>query len=541
MRDFDEKSGRTGGTALLQKACDLIDYVGSSEKALTATELLQATNLPRATFYRIVKALTERGLLRYGLANQSIELGFHFVELAQNLWSSSGLASVAAGEIRRLRDMTGETTYVAVLQDASARILGRFEGGHTLRSSAAVGLDRPLHCTSQGKAMLSYMSEKKVRSLLGDTLEPRTVKTLTTFQHLLADLEVSRARGFAIDDEEIVPLRRCVGAAILDDEGQPIAAISVAGPSFRMTPRRTELLGPEVKSAADKISYEINRARLPTISLPDTRPESSPRGFFGACALWDWRTSELVWIDRMAPAVHWETSNGAVTRPLQELGRKVDAAVLCAEGLALFAANELIILNKERIIRREPIANDKEITAARVHPNGTPWLASWDAHVQETRVGPLGKQNEGFSLGGVVTDFAFSSAEKCIYAAIPERQSIMRLGLSDGRKQVFCRVPEGAGRPTALAIGEQGLLWVALQEGWSVVKLDAEGEFDKILPLPVPAPTSVAFGGLSVSRIFITSDRTGLSSDALSNAPLSGMLISINNDEEGTREKIANI
>jgi DNA-binding IclR family transcriptional regulator len=91
--------------------------------------------------------------------------GFGF-EMAQGVWSVPDLPVAATPELRYLRDVTGETVYVAVLEGRQATTLGRFEGAHEVRSAASIGQRKPLYCTSQGKAMLGFLPDEERTALL---------------------------------------------------------------------------------------------------------------------------------------------------------------------------------------------------------------------------------------------------------------------------------------------------------------------------------------------------------------------------------------
>src|SRR5215831_9095570 len=84
------------GTALLGKACDILELIGRSPGSLDQALLAEQTGIPRATLYRILGALISRGLIRAVPRTQNYTLGFNFLDLAQNAWSSSDLASIAS-------------------------------------------------------------------------------------------------------------------------------------------------------------------------------------------------------------------------------------------------------------------------------------------------------------------------------------------------------------------------------------------------------------------------------------------------------------
>ncbi|MEO6322093.1 MAG: IclR family transcriptional regulator C-terminal domain-containing protein [Polaromonas sp.] len=111
----------------------------------------------------------------------------------------------------------------------------RCVGGH-VRLAA-----KPLHCTSQGKAILSALDDATRDALLqGIILKALTPRTITDRRRLQAELKITAARGWSIDDEEIVPGVRCVGAPVVDAAGKVRGAISVAGPAYRMTMERVQ-------------------------------------------------------------------------------------------------------------------------------------------------------------------------------------------------------------------------------------------------------------------------------------------------------------
>jgi len=538
--DADHKA--LAGTAVLQKAFDILDIIGSVPGEIDGVELSRRTGIPRATLYRILSALNKRGLVRSEPGKQTYSLGFHLIELAQNVWSSNDLVSVSSAELRHLRDMTGETSYLAVLHEGAVRALGRFDGAHSRRSSAELGITKPLHCTSQGKAMMSHLSRAQVQALLKTPLHSYTPKTITDIGQLMVQLEISKARGFAIDDEEILEETRCVGAAILDPSGQPIAAISVAGPSFRITQKRAEQLGHEIAAAAKRIEHELNRATTTRSGVSSSaRAVHAPQAFFGASALWDERTQSLVWIDTLAPAAHW-TGKTTAAVSLDGLEKQIDGAFLCDSGLAILTRGGIILASPAGQIDKLDFGADFRAAAVRVDSTGRVWLAQFDEKSNVSSIGlltPDGPTAPLFQVDGEVSDLAIDSSGT-IFATVPSRSLIYALSEKEGRKRVFSRLPEATGQPMGLAIDCENRLWVVVHEGWSVIRLDDDGEFETVLPLPVPSPTSLAFGGPTFSTLYVTSARTGLTSELLQNAPQSGRLLALDAPVRGLPETVAN-
>ncbi|MEO1190679.1 MAG: SMP-30/gluconolactonase/LRE family protein [Pseudomonadota bacterium] len=89
-----------------------------------------------------------------------------------------------------------------------------------------------------------------------------------------------------------------------------------------------------------------------------------------------------------------------------------------------------------------------------------------------------------------------------------------------GRRELFASLPDGF--PDGMTVDRDGGLWNAVWDGWRIDRYLPDGTLDRSLPVPVPRPTSIAFGGGDYAEVFVTSARTGLSAGALADAPLSG-------------------
>ena len=94
-------------------------------------------------------------------------------------------------------------------------------------------------------------------------------------------------------------------------------------------------------------------------------------------------------------------------------------------------------------------------------------------------------------------------------------------------------MPKGSGTLGGVAVDRAGGVWTALQDGWSAVRFAADGALDRVVALPVPAPTDLAFGGARLETLFVTTARANLSREALANAPLAGRLLAIESEFEG--------
>ncbi|NML14807.1 IclR family transcriptional regulator domain-containing protein [Azohydromonas caseinilytica] len=522
------------GTAALDKALDVLDAIGRSPQGLSQAELSAQLQLPRTTLYRLLAALVARDLVRRDPLRRVYVLGMRCFEYARAAYAMPDLVAAAGLELRALRDLTGETSYLCTLDGKESLLLERCDGAHSQRSASALGQRKPLHCTSQGKAMLAALPAQARDALVRELpLPAQTPHTITDRRRLQAELKLTAARGWAIDDEEIVPGVRCVGAPIVDSQGRLRGAISVAGPAFRLTRERLELLGPELVQAARRVGAQLQATRAaPAPGEPEAL--EGERAFRGQFPRWSARGQRLLWADTLAPAVH-ACAEGRQDRILGDAELPIEALLLHRRGVLLALAEGALLLDDAGGARALPGWPRQRLLASCVRSDGTLWACV--AQGERWRVAqltPAGDFSGGWLLSEPVAALAWD-AEDALVAAAPESGTLYRLeqrGPGGGVRRL-ATVPRASGRLSGLALDAEGGIWSALHEGWSVMRFAADGSVDRVLGLPVPNPTDLAFGGPELQRLYVTTARDGVPLEALANAPLSGRLFQLPADVAG--------
>lgn len=521
------KAPAAEGTASLEKALDVLDAIGSAPAGLSQAELANRLALPRTTLYRLLGTLVQRGLVRRDPLRRVYGLGMRCFEYAKSAYAMPDLVAAAGAELRTLRDITGETVYLAARDGHDVVALERYLGAHSQRSNSSLGQRKPLHCTSQGKAILAALPAEERDALVREMpLSAVTPRSITDRRRLQAELRLTAARGWSIDDEEIVPGVRCCGAAVVDSAGQVRGAISVAGPVYRLTMERIELLGPEVAEVARRIGAQLSAAE-PARAAGEAQVVPGEWAFDGQWPLW--HEGRLWWADTLAPALH------AATAQQDGIAARADAPLqaLLVSGGELLARWGDAWHRVDMHGGVEPAAPALvqglrgRFTAACNGPAGRPWLCSADG--ERWRVASAGG-HEGFGLAEPASAMAWSPDGATLYIAAAASGTVWAARPGNAGPAGLRRLatlPKGSGLVAGLAVDAEGGVWTALRGGWGVVRLQDDGTLDRMVALPVPCPTGVALGGADGRTLFITSARDTIGREALDAAPLSGRLFAL--------------
>lgn len=242
----------------LDKALMLLEALAAADGALTLTHLAQRVGLPLPTTHRLLTTLERRRFVQYDGEQSRWSVGVRAFIVGNTFLPRRNLARLAMPVLRRLMEESGETTNLAVESGGEAVFLAHVECRDMMRASSRPGSRVALYCSGVGKALLSAMSADEVARVLHEHgLARLTPTTIDTPEKMLAELQRIRGQGYAYDDQEHAKGVRCVAAPVFDESGRPLAAISLSGPTARITDERVPVLGQQVAAAARQITQEL--------------------------------------------------------------------------------------------------------------------------------------------------------------------------------------------------------------------------------------------------------------------------------------------
>lgn len=221
------------------------------------SELARTVGLPKSTVQRVLLTLQEVGWLRPTDSTPTRwQLTYRVVAVVGSAGGGECLREVALPVMNELQLATTETIHLAAPDHDSLVLVERLDTPHRLRAFLARGERIALHASATGLAYLSACDQHYVEQYLAGSLPAQTPDTITDPHRIRAVLDEIRERGYSVNIGGLSSGISSLGAPI-GRPGRPVAAISISGPSSRITPERFDELGKQVREAAAKISRSL--------------------------------------------------------------------------------------------------------------------------------------------------------------------------------------------------------------------------------------------------------------------------------------------
>jgi DNA-binding IclR family transcriptional regulator len=241
----------------LDRAFAVLDLLGESDTALGLAQVASSLQLHKSTAHRFLMVLEHHRMVER-TTNGKFRLGLRLFDLGNRAIEQYDLRDRAQPHLRRLVAETEETAHLCILEQARVIYIDKIEPARSVRMITRIGASNPVHCTSVGKAMLAFLPEEKASDIVKRTrFERFTHRTISTPEALRAEMEKTRRRGYAVDDEEFEEGLRCIAVPLLDGQRLPVAAVSISGPSFRVTAQKLPAIANQLLQCVRGISADM--------------------------------------------------------------------------------------------------------------------------------------------------------------------------------------------------------------------------------------------------------------------------------------------
>lgn len=498
-------------------ALEVCDHLRGMPQGGLLEELIKLTNTGSDPLLVCLKSLESHRIIRQE-ANKRYHLGYRLIETIHEVLRSSQLSVVAYPELQRLRDLCGETVFLAEDDGTQAINMGAALSQHANRMEDPVGTRYPYHCTSVGKVFAAHLPEDKLRSYLNAPLTPRTEHSIRERKALESHLLTIRDRGYATSDQEFVMGRRSIAAPIFGPDGLVIGAVGVSGPCYRITKARLPAMVEEIRLTARRITQKLAMPKLTPRNAQKTVSLSNSPSTKVLAPQWHRERGSFLWCDQETNAI-WAGYPGQKSELIKQFSTPVSAMVVTSsQQIVTFSDNKMCNQTTGKVSPFELVpfcsvpgtAND---IWGVVNRNGENVLVNFtlDGQSSDHAVLPRG-----------VRSMAYCAVTGSLYLAYPDQGTIQSYNLITRHLKQICQFAKATGRPTGMAIDGRWRLWVSFEDGWSLARLSLNGAVQARYNLPVPCPNGLCFDGVQGQTLLITSSREGQESDVLDYAPLSG-------------------
>ena len=251
------KEEDSNGSRSVRRALDIFELMLERGEPITVAQIITELAIPKSTAYELVRTLSEGSYIAPSGKGSALFLGRRLFELGMAYRSNVSLLRDGSQIAEELRNETGETVQLSVLEKDLMMVILKEEGIRQLRIISNVGSRVPVNWAAAGRLLVSDMDEKALTALLTATVLPSpTGRAVTDVKKLIAQIRRFRRQGYATELNEANEHAGCVAAPVVDASGRCIAAMSIVAPEQRIKKNRDSLIA-SITAAAKKLSRRL--------------------------------------------------------------------------------------------------------------------------------------------------------------------------------------------------------------------------------------------------------------------------------------------
>jgi DNA-binding IclR family transcriptional regulator len=252
----DANTGDAGHTVQTARTTFRVLEAVTAREQAGVTELADHLGLAKSNVHNYLATMEEDGYVVK--RDRDYHVGLRFLDMGSFARNRHGIYDVAKEEVDSLAEETGELSNLMVEENGMGIYLHRGTGEQAVNVDTHIGHRVHLHNTALGKAMLAHMPEDRVERIIDVYGMPaETEHTITDEAELQDELQTIREEGIAFDREERLDGLRCVAAPVVDQHSVARGAVSVSGPTSRMSGERFESEIPSLLKNASNV-IELN-------------------------------------------------------------------------------------------------------------------------------------------------------------------------------------------------------------------------------------------------------------------------------------------
>lgn len=242
----------------VDRAFSILEVISQYQDGLGISEISEKVGLHKSTVHRLLGTLIYKGFVIQDDQTNRYKISLKLYEIGVRKIADVDILKVSRSYTSALMEIFNEVVHLVIRDHNEIIYIDKVEADNTIRMASTIGRRSPLYCTSVGKVILAYLQDEEVRNIWEtSTIIKLTDHTIVDFNHLLVELEKIRSLGYAEDDEENEFGVRCIAAPVFNSHGLVEGAISISGPTTRVTKDKVSEIAEEVKICAKLISRDL--------------------------------------------------------------------------------------------------------------------------------------------------------------------------------------------------------------------------------------------------------------------------------------------
>ena len=243
----------------LHRGLRVLEILGASDQPMSISDIGRAMDLSRSSTFRLIYTLNQMGFLMDGEQKNTYTLGARVLNLGFAYLNQQPITGIARSYLSALRDETGVSAHLSVLEGYDVLYLGSHQGRTGFVSSMVTGTRTQAYASAIGWCLLGSLSDDALKTLSENVkMVPFTDKTPTDYASLRQRVHETRDRGYVFSQGFRDPGGSSVAAPVRDRTGQVVACVNISGPDSGFDFDRVDsFYVPQTKATALKISREL--------------------------------------------------------------------------------------------------------------------------------------------------------------------------------------------------------------------------------------------------------------------------------------------
>ena len=244
----------------LERGLAIIEYVVTAPpEGVSIVDVVRKLGFPNSSVFRIMNTLAKHKYLLKDEQTKRFTMSHKFFSIAYASVDKKILMECAIEDMKVLRDLLKETVVISVLSDGDGLVIDQVPGLHPFRFVCDPGTKQALHASASVKSMVAFLPEDERNKLLKQIkFHKFTENTISDLKVYKEELIQVKSMGYAVDREEGLIGVVCVAAPIFNNQGYPIASVTVTAPVSRLDVTNLSSIGALMKKHCESITQKIN-------------------------------------------------------------------------------------------------------------------------------------------------------------------------------------------------------------------------------------------------------------------------------------------